>query len=102
MKVNMFGRYVFIIYTLLRVSLSYGQTDKADIDSLISRESFSGSNSSSVLFVHFDKNIYINNENVWFTAYLLNSAKENNPTILSLLMVNEHDKQIVYNQKFVM
>jgi hypothetical protein len=40
---------------------------------------------------------------VWFTAYLLNYNKQtNNPSILSVLLINDHDKSQVLEQKFVM
>ena len=58
---------------------------------------------SPALFAHFDKTVYANSENVWFTAYLLNCDKtKNNPSILSALLVNDHDKSIVFDRKYVM
>jgi hypothetical protein len=73
-------------------------------DSLLSKITYYGiKRSPSVLFAHFDKTIYVNNENVWFTAYLLNYDKrKNNPTFLSVLLVNDQKKSISIEQRFVM
>jgi hypothetical protein len=76
----------------------------ASLDSLTYKIGLYGKkNSSSILFTHFDKTVYVNNENVWFTAYLLNYNKQiNNPSILSVLLVNDNNKLQVLEQKFVM
>ena len=73
-------------------------------DSLLSKINYYGlKKSPSVLFAHFDKTIYVNNENVWFTAYLLNyDKKRNNPTFLSVLLVNDQKKSIFIEQRFLM
>jgi len=54
------------------------------------------------LFVHYDENIYLPNERIWFTAYLLNSrATPEDALLLSMFIVNEADKSIAYSKKFV-
>jgi hypothetical protein len=59
--------------------------------------------SQSVLFTCFDKTVYVNNENVWFTSYLLNYDKKlNNPSILSIILVNDYDRSIALERKFIM
>ena len=35
--------------------------------------------SHTLMFVHLDKTVYVNNDNIWFTAYLLNCTKVNWP-----------------------
>lgn len=57
---------------------------------------------AQVLFAHFDKTIYAQNENVWFTAYLLNRKTSDNPQVLSVSLVNDLTKGIVLEQKFLM
>lgn len=56
----------------------------------------------SVLFVHFDKTVYTNNEDVWFTAYLL----KNNPLLkydaISVSLVNDLDRSVVMENRFVL
>ncbi|MDB5143494.1 MAG: hypothetical protein JWQ66_2207, partial [Mucilaginibacter sp.] len=94
--------YCFFLYLLCSPGILYAQNTA--LDSLTEKISFYGKkNSSSILFAHFDKTIYVNNENVWFTAYLLNYNKQtNNPSILSALLINDHNKSQVLEQKFVM
>ncbi len=58
---------------------------------------------ATTLFAHFDKTVYTNNENVWFTAYLLNSTQANdNYNTLSVSLVNDIDRSIIMQEKFVM
>ena len=57
---------------------------------------------AQVLFAHFDKTIYAQNENVWFTAYLLNRKNSDNPQVLSVSLVNDLTKTVVLEQKFLM
>lgn len=58
--------------------------------------------SPDILFAHFDKTIYTNNENVWFTAYLLNGADRTKNMILSVVMMNDDEHTMVLEKKFVM
>ena len=56
------------------------------------------------LFVHFDKTIYTNNEDVWFTGYLLNEkatdiSKHN---IMSVALIRNTDSAIVKHHKYLM
>jgi len=92
------------ICACLVVTNLYAQKNEAMPDSLLQKIHFYGlKKRSSVLFAHFDKTVYVNNENVWFTAYLLNYEKKaNNPSILSVLLVNDHDRSIALQQQFVM
>lgn len=59
-------------------------------------------NPSTVLFAHFDKTVYTNNENVWFTTYLLNVANLNQHHTLLVSLVNDIDHSVVLEDKFVM
>lgn len=57
----------------------------------------------SVLFVHFDKNIYTSNEHVWFTAYLIEGKSnlgEHHTLVVSL--IRNDDSSVLSDQKFVM
>ena len=58
--------------------------------------------SSPLLFAHFDKNVYVPNEYVWFAAYLLNAPKDHQPTVLSLLLVDDQHKKTLVRQRFMM
>jgi hypothetical protein len=57
---------------------------------------------SSLLFVHFDKTLYTNNDNVWFTAYLINCNNTRLHNTLSVSLVNDIDHTVVMEEKFVM
>ncbi len=94
-----------IIFILLLYSVrSFGQRVAPETDSLVDKINYYGiKQSRSVLFAHFDKSIYVNNENVWFTAYLLKYNKNtNDPSVLSVMLVNDYKKSIALEQKFVM
>ncbi len=55
----------------------------------------------TVLFVHFDKTIYTNNDNVWFTAYLHGAVNKARYKTLALMLVNDDDKSVILQDKFV-
>lgn len=57
---------------------------------------------SQTLFAHFDKTVYAQNENVWFTAYLLNRRITDNPEALSVSLVNDLTRKVLVEQKFLM
>jgi hypothetical protein len=57
---------------------------------------------SPVLFVHFDKNVYTNNESIWFTAYLMNYTNAGLYHTLSLALVRDADRTVVMEDRFVM
>lgn len=59
---------------------------------------------ANVLFVHFDKNIYTNNETVWFTGYLLNVSSEelNKHILMSVALVRDIDSVVIKQSKFLM
>ncbi len=56
------------------------------------------------LFVHFDKNVYTNNEIVYFSAYLLNEVtiRENQHKIISVCLIRDLDSTIIVQDKFLM
>lgn len=59
---------------------------------------------STNLFVHFDKNIYTNNEIVYFTGYLLKD-KITHPSahkILSVCLIRDLDSALIIQDKFLM
>lgn len=57
----------------------------------------------SILFVHFDKNIYTSNENVWFSAYLLSSLTQiKSHHTLSVSLIRNDDSVVLANEKILM
>ncbi|MGM9479541.1 hypothetical protein ACS5PU_24180 [Pedobacter sp. GSP4] len=61
------------------------------------------SKAQSGLFVHFDKNVYTNNDQVWFTAYLLKTVTDiKQYHTLYLSLINNKDSSVVLQDKFLM
>src|SRR5688500_17719915 len=57
----------------------------------------------STLFVHFDKNVYTNNENVWFTGYTVkNTIDLDQYNTLSIALIRNDDRSILSEDKFLM
>lgn len=56
------------------------------------------------LFVHFDKNIYTNNETIWFTGYLIrkNKSAVNQHKLLSLALIRDIDSAVIAEDRFPM
>lgn len=60
-------------------------------------------NPTTNLFVHFDKNVYSNNETVYFTAYILKTGKFElkDHKILAVALIRDVDTSIIKIDKFV-
>ncbi|WP_131539183.1 hypothetical protein [Pedobacter nototheniae] len=55
------------------------------------------------LFLHVDKTLYTNNEQIWFTGYLINASNtQNNHNFLCVYLCREGDKEIQLQHRFVM
>lgn len=65
---------------------------------------YAKSNPGDVLFVHTDKSVYTNNEQIWFSAYLLQShtAGVKDHTILSVALLQEDTREIYMQDKYAM
>lgn len=57
-------------------------------------------NSSPLLFIHFDKTVYSNGENVWFTSYLLNTVNIQSYNTLSVALIKDDDRSVLQDNKF--
>lgn len=97
---------VFVKLLLVLVILSstvLAQQKDIPLDTLRAKLNYYSSRQpGSVLFAHFDKTIYNPTETAWFTAYLLNNKKTNNPSVLSAILVSEAGKSVVLSLKFAM
>lgn len=93
-------RVIFAFILLFSVNLN-AQVNK--IDSLANvLESYLKHDKSSVLFIHFDKNIYTNNDQVWFTGYILKSLVGlDRYNTLYISLVSNTDSTVVLQQKFL-
>ncbi|MBB2143913.1 hypothetical protein GM921_00315 [Pedobacter sp. LMG 31464] len=58
---------------------------------------------TSNLFVHFDKNVYSNNETSYFTGYLIKEAKTEvaKHTIMSVALIRDVDSTLLFEDKFL-
>jgi hypothetical protein len=61
---------------------------------------YSLQNPSATLFVHFDKNVYANNEHAWFTAYLLKNNTTAVHHTLGVGLMRNDDRSILTEGKF--
>ncbi|QKJ28975.1 hypothetical protein HQ865_04140 [Mucilaginibacter mali] len=61
-------------------------------------------NPVSLMFVHLDKTVYVNNDMMWFTAYLLGvkAHEAAGHQVLSAALVNNNDQKIAVQGRFVM
>lgn len=60
--------------------------------------------SNTLMFVHLDKGVYLNNDNIWFTAYLLNCPKTGWPghQVIAAALIKNDDQSIAVQGKFKM
>lgn len=56
----------------------------------------------ATLFVHFDKTIYSNSENAWFTGYILKSNTLGEHHTLCLALIRNDDRSVLTSAKYVM
>jgi hypothetical protein len=93
-----------LFFLFLYIASSHAQVKpSAFIDSLINKIDRYGINHHTPeMFVHFDKTIYSNNENVWLTAYLLDSTGINKHTALIVNLIKDDSRTVVLEDKFVM
>jgi hypothetical protein len=84
---------------------SFSQSKGINPDTLQAKLAlYSKINAAGLLYVHTDKTIYTNNEPIWFAGYLINSGlgKVDDHTIISVSLMREDDRKIVYEQQNVM
>jgi hypothetical protein len=97
--------FFIIISFFALLNRAWGQTLTEDDSKSLQQKitAYGLINSENLLFVHFDKNVYTNNENVWFTAYLLKKATARfSPKTLAVFLLNTQNKKIAYQAKFLM
>ncbi|KLT63653.1 hypothetical protein [Pedobacter sp. BMA] len=92
-------RFFILLPVLLCTSQSYGQKLDSIADNL---HHYGKHHIKSTLFVHFDKNVYTNNDQVWFTGYLLKGVTDlANYHTLYISLVNNLDSTVVLQDKFL-
>lgn len=99
--------YTYVVaffYFLLACTVdTKAQVRPTFIDSLFKQvERYGINNHVPEMFVHFDKTIYSNNENVWLTAYLLDTTNVNKNTTLIVNLIKDDTRTVALEDKFVM
>jgi len=93
--------YSILLLTLLLLAKVKAQDKKLD-SIAINLDRYASKNAESSLFVHFDKNVYTNNDQVWFTGYLLKAITGiDQYHTLYLSLINNKDSSIVLQDKFL-
>lgn len=97
-------RYTLICCYLLLGNMANAQRNLSAIGDPLSDQQllYRLARPAASLFVHFDKNIYTNNETVWFSGYLINEPKTDLHQIMSVSLVRNADSTIIKHQKFLM
>ncbi len=96
--INYFSYLLLFTLTIISSNL-YGQSDNPT--ALINLSNSTKQRLKTRLFIHYDKNIYVPNETIWFTAYLLTHQDQpNQPSMISLAIINHVDRSIASKKKF--
>jgi hypothetical protein len=91
---------LFITAACFPVSAQESPTYQAVSQKLDARRKHKG---TTRLFLHLDKSIYVHNENIWFSGYVLQSAAPLKAHhTLFVLLSRQDTKQVVLEQRFVM
>ena len=88
---------------LLMLFGSFAMAQDQNLDDVAEKlKRYYSQNNRSTLFIHFDKNVYTNNDQVWFTGYLLKAAvKSDQYHTLYLSLINNADSSVVLQEKFL-
>lgn len=101
----------FIAKEMFLCMLSFLFIDSIQAQSKLSDEVFSEklalysqSDPTGLLFVHTDKTLYTNNEDLWFSGYLLKNGASSleEHQVLSLAMIRESDRSVYLQDKYMM
>ncbi len=86
------------------ISINVFAQNKPYLDSLINQmSSYSKKNATSTIYTHFDKNIYMPGEMVWFTTYVLQPILPlSSYETISIAVVKDDDKQLFYTQENIL
>lgn len=96
-------RYLALTILITAISLAETCAQDVSIDSIYQKAAlYSISQSSTTLFVHFDKTVYTSNENIWFTGYLFKTA-QTAPLYqtLSVALVSDATREVHKEVQFV-
>ncbi|WP_295124917.1 hypothetical protein [uncultured Chitinophaga sp.] len=94
---------VLLIYPILFLSLAaQAQQQSPALDSIVVRfGEKSGVRLLPSVFLHMDKTIYVQNENIWFTAYLINGNAQQDHT-LYVCLTDPMKKKVLIREQYVL
>lgn len=92
-------RYLIAFFLLIFYQIGFGQDQTTK-----KMHAYAKAVQVPSLFVHFDKNVYANNEMAYFTGYLLkvDPTDINKHHVLSVALVRNADSTVILQDKFVM
>lgn len=94
--------FAFTLLCLLARTTVAQQQEMAVLDALDSSfAQYAAGRQTPDLFLHIDKNVYVRQENIWFTAYMLGLDTITPQHTLYTLLVEEATKKIVLTERFV-
>ncbi len=94
--------FAFVLVFLLTRTAGAQQQEMAVLDALDSSfAQYAAGRQTPDLFLHIDKNVYVRQENIWFTAYILGQDTLTPQHTLYTLLVEEATKKIVLAERFV-
>lgn len=95
-------RHIFLLLLLVLSFTLRAQQLVGTIGTITDKINFySIKKQAPILFIHFDKNVYSNNENVWFTGYFFNMVNEKAYRTLSVALVKDDDHTVVMDDRFI-
>jgi hypothetical protein len=97
--------YIKILLLLLLCGKVSAQSNSAVLDSIIKHADYYRlKKANQLMFVHLDKTVYVNNDVVWFAAYLLDVAAKDLPRhqVLSTALVNNNNQKVAAQGRFIM
>jgi hypothetical protein len=101
----MFKKLFIQLLPMLYCATTFAQSDNSSVDSIVKHVAYyKAKKSNTMMFVHLDKTVYVNNEAMWFTAYLLGVTAKNLPKhqVLATALVNNNDQTVAVQGKFIM
>ena len=93
-----------VLFVFSNVYMLYAQKDTINNEWLVDKfELYSKSHSSTLLFLHTDKTLYTNNEDIWFSAYLISKGHESlqEHHTLSVVLIREDNRKISLQSKYL-
>lgn len=92
-------KYIFVTLWLFSSFFSFSQNEEIILKRF---KNFADSNVFDLIYLHTDKDEYNINQNLWFTAYIIDSKINKPDTLKQILFVEliSFEKEIVYTKKY--